>query len=279
MKPVTITYRPLSFLPIYRTVTGSFPQNWGEVSARQLIAIACLYKNRISDIAFISAMSGISKRIINRCDDYERYKLMECLEFVGDQKPYHEFIIPSITLKRQAVWKPILFLYAPAGKLKGITFGQFIFADSYFNNYLESQKDEDLNKFIASLYLRKRDKFKEEWVQCRHKAIGKLDRNTREAIVINWQLMHEWLALAYPLIFQKHQELASTASRSASGEPLPEPVEGEGGSPQRDPNTWIKIFQNFVGDDILHDDVWASKPINTIFQYMTRKYKENAKKH
>ena len=53
MKPVTIKYRPISFIPAYRTVSGSFPQNWGEVSAKQLIAIACVYKNRISDLAFL----------------------------------------------------------------------------------------------------------------------------------------------------------------------------------------------------------------------------------
>jgi hypothetical protein len=47
--------------------------------------------------------------------------------------------------------------------------------------------------------------------------------------------------------------------------------------PVSEGSPWIKVFQNFVGDDILHDDVWAFKPVNTIFAYMTRKYKENAR--
>jgi hypothetical protein len=97
--------------------------------------------------------------------------------------------------------------------------------------------------------------------------------NIRQSVALNFQLIHEWLALAYPLIFQK---LASATSRSASNTsleaPVAEPVEA------RDPNQWIKVFQNFVGDDILHDDVWAAKPVNTIFAYMTRKYKENARR-
>jgi hypothetical protein len=91
-----------------------------------------------------------------------------------------------------------------------------------------------------------------------------LDLNIRQAIVLNFQLIHEWLALAYPLIFQKHEQVLNDETRN------PEPV-------SRNSSPWIKVFQNFVGDDILHDDVWASKPVNTIFAYMTRKYKENAR--
>ena len=47
--------------------------------------------------------------------------------------------------------------------------------------------------------------------------------------------------------------------------------------PVSDDSPWIKVFQNFVGDDIIHDEVWAAKPVNSIFSYMTRKYKENAR--
>ena len=89
--------------------------------------------------------------------------------------------------------------------------------------------------------------------------------NIRQAIVLNFQLIHEWLALAYPLIFQKREEMSNDAgtdrTRSFS-----------------DQSPWIKVFQNFVGDDILHDEAWAAKPVNTIFAYMTRKYKENARR-
>jgi hypothetical protein len=154
--------------------------------------------------------------------------------------------------------------YAPSPKLKGVTFGQYIFADTYFANYQELQKEIDLNKFIASLYLGMNEKFEERLIQERFESIGKLDLNIRQAIVLNFQLIHEWLALAYPLIFQKHEQVLNDETRN------PEPV-------SRNSSPWIKVFQNFVGDDILHDDVWASKPVNTIFAYMTRKYKENAR--
>ncbi len=271
MKPVTIKYRPISFIPAYRTVSGSFPENWGEVSAKQLIAIACVYKKRISDLAFLKAMSCLPMRVLKRTDDYERFKLMEQLEFISDRRAFHEFIIKEIRLSKlirpareYGMRGPLL--HAPEAKLKGVTFGQFIFADTYFSNYLESNDENDLNKFIAALYLRVDEKFDESLIKARYAYVGKIDQTTREAIAINYQLIHEWLSLAYPLIFQKRNELVDSETRN------PQPG-------TRDSSPWIKIFQNFVGDDILHDDQWADKPINTIFQYMTRKYKENARKH
>lgn len=269
MLDIQVRYRPISWVPFTRKTISNIPQNWGDVTQKQLIAIACIYKSAISDFDFLKSMSGLNKRVLNRLSDYEHYKLMEIFEFVGEQKPYHEFIIRKLTIYEKGLMLYRKTLFAPAGKLKGITFGQFIFADTYFSNYQQSGDEPDLNKFIASLYLGKNEKFEEHLIQERFEPIGKLDMSIRQSIVLNYLLIHEWLALAYPLIFQKREELASTSSASeAAMSPRTEPVEG---------NSWIKVFQNFVGDDIIHDEVWAAKPVNTIFAYMTRKYKENAR--
>jgi hypothetical protein len=268
MLTIEVKYRPVNWLPFSGKAESKVPQNWGELNQKQLIAVASLFNSAISDINFLQSMSGLKKSILHKLSDYERHKLMEIFEFVGDQKPYHEFIIRKLSVSHCPM------LLAPCPKLKGVTFGQFIFADTYFGNYQQSQNETDLNKFIASLYLCMNEKFEERLIQERFLCIGKLDLNIRQSVALNFQLIHEWLALAYPLIFQK---LASAASRSASDTsleaPVAEPVKA------RDPNQWIKVFQNFVGDDILHDDVWASKPVNTIFAYMTRKYKENARRN
>ncbi len=266
MLKIEVKYRPIGWLSFTRKVDSNLPQNWADVTQKQLIAITRLYKSAISDINFLEALTGLKKGILNKLSDYERYKLMEIFEFVGDLKPFHEFIIRKISIYRKG-----MILYAPEGKLKGITFGQFIFADTYFANYQHSGDETDMNKFIASLYLRKDELFDEKRIQNRHPQIGKIDKNIREAIVLNYQLMHEWLALAYPLIFHTVSELTTIPSVTDGNIVLPEI--------QRDPNIWIKVFQNFVGDDIIHDEVWAAKPVNTIFAYMTRKYKENARSH
>ena len=93
MLEIQVRYRPVSWIPITRKVNSHVPQNWGEVNHAQLIAIACLYNSRISDIAFLKVMSGLKKGILNRLSDFENYKIMKLFDFIGDQKSHHEFII------------------------------------------------------------------------------------------------------------------------------------------------------------------------------------------
>jgi len=259
MLEIEIKYRPIYWIPFIRKVKSNVPQNWSDVTQKQLIAISNLYKSSISDMDFLKAMTGLKKGVVSKLSDFEHFKLMEIFAFIGDQKPHHEFIVRKLSVSHQPV------LYAPSPMLKGVTFGQFIFADTYFANYQQSNDENDLNKFIASLYLGKNEKFEERLIQEQFESIGKLELNIRQSIVLNYQLIHEWLALAYPLIFQKQSETISNASTDKA-------------SPISDSTSWIKVFQNFVGDDIIHDEVWAAKPVNTIFSYMTRKYKENARK-
>jgi hypothetical protein len=259
MLKIEVKYRPIRWIPFTRMVKSNVSQNWSDVTQKQLIAISSLYKSSISDLDFLKAMTGLKKKILNKLSDFEHYKLMEIFAFIGDQKPHHEFIVRKLSVSHHPV------LYAPSPMLKGVTFGQFIFADTYFANYQQSNTETDLNKFIASLYLGNNEKFEERLIQERFEIIGKLEINIRQAIVLNYQLIHEWLALAYPLIFQKQFETISDEITDKA-------------SPVSDSSSWIKVFQNFVGDDIIHDEVWAAKPVNTIFAYMTRKYKENARK-
>lgn len=267
MKPFTIRYRLLPFLPFFRTISGEIPSAWPEVKPKQLIAIASLYKNRISEVNFLAQMMGVRRRILTKTSAFERYMLMEYFVFIKEPRPFHEFILNELVITQKRIWGwRRLVLYPPKPKLHGMTFGQFIYADSYFSNYLESNDENDLNKFIASIYLKENETFSEKLID-RAPFLKNIPAETREAIVINYQLIHEWLTLAYPLIFRKKEEEDSS-----------EPVE-PGTESKRDPNIWIKIFRNFVGDDILHDDDWANKPVKTIFDYMTRKYKENAKTH
>jgi len=281
MLTIEVKYRLVSWLPFIHKLESKVPQNWGDVSQNQLIAIAGLYKSTISDITFLQSMSGLKKRILHKLSDFELYKLMEIVEFVGDQKPYHEFIIKklqvrslsfALSLSKGSKQSNGACLLAPQPKLKGVTFGQFIFADTYFANYQQSGDETDLDKFIASLYLGINEKFEERLIQERYESIGKLEPAIRQAIQLNYQLIHEWLALAYPLIFQKQELSVNDETRN------PEPLSDRQAGVSRNTTPWLKVFQNFVGDDILHDEVWAGKPVNTIFTYMTRKYKENARK-
>jgi hypothetical protein len=92
MNQIKVRYKPLSFVPYIRTVNRYCPDNWNDVTLSQFKAFESLFLNKISDVAFISIMFGISKSIVKRCSDFERYSLLECLEFMKDGESYSNFV-------------------------------------------------------------------------------------------------------------------------------------------------------------------------------------------
>ncbi|MGQ7868694.1 hypothetical protein [Sunxiuqinia sp. sy24] len=266
MKQIDLEYYPYRWLLIKRKVTGHFPQNWGDVQPKHLIALACLYKGTISELRFLEAMSSINQKVLKKLDEYQRYKLSELLEFVQNLRPRHELILRKIAVKDRTTNEQIVF-HAPKAKLKGFSFGQFIFTDTYFSIFQQSQDPEDLARFVASLYWPRTKSFNDDAIQGHADILKQAKPETLEAIAINWQLIHEWLSLSYPLIFQKAEEEETTEDEKEATKPT-----------GPDQNRWIKVFNNLVGDDILSRDQWAETPVNTIFEFMTRKYKENAKR-
>lgn len=276
MKQIDLEYYPYRWLRLKRKVTGHFPQNWGDVQARHLVAIACLYKGTISEMRLLEVMSGIPRRVLKRLSAFQRYKLGELIEFIIDPRARHELIIRKIRAK-QTDSRNRQVLHAPKPKLKGVSFAQFIFTDTWFGIYQQSQKREDLIRFVASLYWPDGCTFEENSLEENAKRLSGVRAETLEAVAINWQLIHEWLSLSYPLIFHKAEK----------EDPEPESVEIRSKHENSKPNTensgpdqnrWIKVFNNLVGDDVLNRDKWAETPVNVIFEYMTKKYKENAKR-
>ena len=263
MRKVTLEYQPLKWLKYRRFLIGNFPSDWIELSAKQLIAIACISKQSIDDISFLSIMTDLPKKLIKRLDDYQRFRLIELFGNFQSDKPYNDFIIPKIDCKSME-------LLAPKPKLHNITFGQFIYIDTYFSNYLESSDPIDMNKFIASTYLPYGQRFAEHIIDANHDWLNKVDLITREAIVINYHHIRDWLTKVYPLVFESHQEV-DTGTENKKEEEKEKPVK------KSNPNTWIKVFENIVGDDIINEDKYANLPIHNLLRYMTNKIKENLK--
>lgn len=241
MKTIEIGYRKFW---MNRVVKSTIPEKWDEVSPRQLIAIAKNYLGESSEDMLLSVMCGVRKKLIRNLDTYQKLSLAEELNFITDYKPFSHFIIRKAGALR-----------APKPRLQAMTFGQFVFAESYYANWLQSQKDEDLDKFIASLYLPEGAKFESENIAALALIAGKQPLITRFAISINYRLVKEFLAHAYPLIFQKPK-------------PGAKPGAGDG---------WIKVMESVVGDDIINQDKYAGLQLHNVLRFITRKIKENNK--
>jgi len=178
MVEITLEYQPFPFLEYTRVINGDFPSTFGELKPEQLVAIARLLNQTISDTDFLRFMTGIKKSTINKLDTYQRYQLMILFEPFTLVAPYNEFIIPHIKTGRT-------LLLSPKPKLAQMTFAQFIFIESYFTEYQINKKPSDLHKFVASLYLENNHVFSE--LEIAQNAIIAFRTNPviLEAIVIN----------------------------------------------------------------------------------------------
>jgi hypothetical protein len=254
MQNIILEYRPVPFLKFTRKIKGAFPSAFEELKPKQLIAFAGLLNQKISETDFLHFMTGIRKFRIKQLEDYYRYWLMSLFEPFTEIKPYEAFIIPTIKTSKG-------ILASPNPKLARMTFAQFIFADSYFASYQTDKKTVDLCKFVASIYLPKLQTFSEDKVSSAVLSVAKVNPLILDAIVINYVLVKEWLALAYPLVFEREydDEIAKpkklNKSNSDSG--------------------WVKIFESMVGDDLINQDRYALLPIHTVLRWMTNKIKEN----
>lgn len=269
MVEVKVYYRPWWFLRYKKAIKGSFPEKFEELTAKQLIGVAKVLKGMIPEISFLHTMTGIRKRILRRLDAFERFKLLQLFDAFNEPRPFHEFIIKNL-LKGDKV------LLAPKPKLKGMTFGQFIFADTYFGSYQESNSADDLHRFVTSMYLPEGLKFDEKLIDENCHLLKDVDPVTLEAIAINYLLIREWLGLAYPLIFVKEDE-ESRKQHEAVGS-NEESKKREKKKKAFDPTGWIKVFDGLVGDDIVNQDKYADMPLHNVFRYMTNRIKENMKR-
>lgn len=259
MVSIKLEYHPFPYLKYTRKINGTFPSDFSELKPVQFIAISKLINLKISETIFLKIMTGIKKFRIDRLDEYYRYQLMLLFEPFTSVTPYDSFIIPYIKTQGK-------LLVSPKPKLAGMTIGQFIFVESYFSNYQEDKNPSDLYKFIASLYLPEYKSFDENQITSGILVVEKIKPEILDAIVINYVLVKEWLAIAYPLVFQRDTETDESYGKQPKTHKKP------GNS------VWLKIFESIVGDDLVNHDRYAILPLHNLLRWMTTKITENLKR-
>ncbi len=245
---ISITY---PFLIFKRKASGKAPTSWEELTERQFIAISRTIHGSAPDFRFLSVLTGIDQSLLKKLHPFDLLKLTEGIEFVGKAGNSHfEFIIREIAGTDFVCPKP---------KLGAMTFGQFIFADAYYNDWMATKNETALTNFVASIYLLTGEKFDSETIPERVWTIINLDIDIRKAIAFNYGLILVWLQKCYPLIFQE-----------SSGDGIAQKPQSQSG--------WLKLFDSLVGEDLINRDRYADLPVHTVFRHLTTKYKDNARK-
>lgn len=252
MKEIMVEYKP--FWKVKLKYKRLMPEHWHEMSERQLKAIAAAQYEMFSDRQLIRRMYNLNSIVAHTMNSYHVFILLQQLTFMNEFTPVDRFII-----------KKINNLCAPDDKLGNMWFGQFIFADTYFAEYLRTQRQDQLNKFIAALYLPKGKAFDEDMIDRWAAQTAKIRDEIKYAVVINYRLIYEWLSASYPLLFAK-QEIPEDKKKE------------EKKNDNKKSADWVVVFDNIVGDDIVNSDRYARLQVHTVFRFITAKIKEHLRK-
>lgn len=256
---------------IFRTKTYSvmLPTQWTELSTEQFLLIAESFCKDVSDKDFISRLIGYSAKNL---PVYFLYKISECLQFLyACETGIDRFFLARL---------PDTSFYAPGHRLKGMTFEQFMHIDTMFNRYVRNSTDENLNMFVAHVYIRHNECFvlpdndKKHFLSIHRKqllkpsknavTIGKrVDKHIKYAVFLNYILIKHWLSKSFPFLFPENETSSSSDNRKGK---------------IRIPSVkWLDIFDSFVGDDIAQMDRYRIMPATTAFRIMNRRIKESQK--
>jgi len=243
----------LPFLGFHRYMRRMVPQSWTEITGKQLIAISEVAPDQRSDeVGFLSSLTGLNKKIINRLSPFVHYSIYKNLEFLTDSEPCsHYFLIKELPGTR---------FTAPAQKLSRMSFGQFIFCESYYSDWMKSQEPEKLYRFVASLYLEKDERFNPDSFELKVNEMKRVNIKILKAIVFNYSMVLRWLQKRYPMVFQE-------------GKKQDDPELNK----MMDTSVWVKLFESLVGEDLIHRDAYADLPVHAVLKYLTRKYVDSIK--
>lgn len=246
MNRVKIRYRPIQFIPVYRTIYRNIPAQWKEINQPLLINISLFQHGLIAESKALARLFNISHRLAKKLHRYHKYRLFQLFEFISKLKAHESFII-----KQLGKYK------APDDRLRGVSFGCFIFAESYCTNYYNDNNITDLDKLIACLYREK--PFNEYEIDQRAIAIHTIPFGTKKAILLNYLLIKQWLAQQFPYVFIKPL---------AQDETKPEKPEKK---KKKLKSNWVFIFDSIVGDDLINGDKIAALPATHVLRYLNNK--------
>lgn len=268
MKQITIAYKShFRKQEIIRDV----PEKWNELTASQFLLIARLYRESITDPEFFKAFLDLPDKL-GRLDSFYMYKLSEIFNFISDCRvPIDRFFLDVI---------PGTKLLAPGSRLKGMTLEQFMHVDTYFNRYLQTEKDEQLDMFVTHLYLQNnecfvlstlpenglfsfRKKMRKLEPGKRIKELAGIEKTVKYAVFLNFIMIKCWLSKSFKFLFPQAEEIKVSDNKRKVNVPSV---------------NWLDIFDSFIGDDVAVMEKYQAMPATTAFRIMNKRIRETQKK-
>lgn len=275
---ITIDFEYRSWwCPWKRRCRSWAPSHWWEMDQRQFMAVVRSILGKISEEEYYAELFGIPRRLVQHLDQWHVYVLRKQMRWLDQGKAEtSRFFI-----------REICGLLAPEDALGGVTLQQFMTADTFFSQFVDTITDDApmgsntaLARFVASLYMHRHEAYFVDRMPLRRTLIdlpmrqekvvdlegnaGNLAENAPSevlwAVYLNWVMIRNWLSRAFPLLFPE----ADTDDKGNATQ-------------RRVKNAWLNIFDSFVGDDIAHLDNYRRLACTDAFRLMNRRIKEAIK--
>lgn len=245
MKEIKVKYKTLG---LNWTSTAKMPTAQEELTSEQFLLLV----QRKTDDVFLSKYLALPLRLVRKLDSYERFVLVSKCEEVLSA----DFVANRFFVKKRGY-------VAPSARLNGVTMRHFVFFDTFFFIFATSKKEENLVKFIASLYLKRNESIQAfDFIKRCEKIKKDFSHDEMTAIAINYIAIRKWLARAYPSVFS-YAKGEADEGKAAQG-------------PQNGPD-WQSVIDSFASDNIINLEKYYDMPCLDIFRILNKRISEYKK--
>lgn len=255
MKTIELKYKRLMG---WKVIKATVPSSYAEMTPAQFLATIRLSKGWIDEMSFFVQFFGIPEKLVTRIDAFSLYKMTETLDCLKtDNSAYFGFYQQSL---------PGMLL-APENKLRGMCFQQFMTVDTFFSWYVTTEREEYLDRFVGTLYLKEDETYIPGEgtllvLDARIPQIAELPFDLKYSILINWVLIKSWLSNSYVHLFPEGDVSDNSKGDKVKGKSV----------------DWLALFDSFVGDNIADIDAYKALPCMDAFRLLNRRIKEAKKK-
>lgn len=206
--------------------TYHFAENWNEISEKNFIRyfhyflyICGLHNDKelkedqkkiiIEELKYkmVPALfTDIPKRILLLLEEYQIKSLSTHTSFLfNKESKLFKIIINKIKIKFKT-------FYGPKDKFHNVSFGEFIYADTYYINFYNTKDNSYIDKLIACLYRKKgndkfiagdiRNPFNSNLIEKNSRYFKNLPNIYKQIILFNYSIIRTYITELYPIVFE-----------------------------------------------------------------------------
>jgi hypothetical protein len=196
---------------------------WNELTGTQLLAVVAVRQRSFAQPtlladALLEILLQLPAHAFARLNVVQRVALRPHTRFLATTAPpLTAQLLPCLTLPHRRFIEQAQHFYGPREAFRTLRFDEFIFADSYYLRYLQTQDVAQLDLFVAVLYRPerrpyrpeavdypgdRRQDFNEHLVPARARQLARLPLATKQAVLLYYQGCRRLLEQRYDYVFR-----------------------------------------------------------------------------